>query len=297
MIFEKRFLIQKNYNRMAIIIADSGATKTNWIIVENNKQQNSIQTLGFNPYYYSINELNKEVQGKVLPLISLKEIETIYFYGSGISTASKIAFTKTALQNCFPNIPIEVDHDLLGAARGLLLDKTGIACILGTGANSCVYDGTNITHNIPSLGYFFADEGSGTHIGKLFIESFLRDKLPLDLKDIFVKEYNLNNELILENIYSKEYPNKFLSSFSKFVSKNIYHPYMQKIVTKSFSEFFETYILEYPNYKKLNLVFTGSVAEVFQDLLKNVALVYGLSISNIIKNPMDGLIKYHCKKY
>jgi N-acetylglucosamine kinase-like BadF-type ATPase len=280
---------------MSIIIVDSGATKTDWIIIKNNEKQNSIQTLGFNPYYYSIEELNKEIQGKILPQVSLKEIEAIYFYGSGISTASKIAFTKTSLQNCFPDVPIKVDHDLLGAARGLLLNKEGIACILGTGSNSCVYDGTTIIHNIPSLGYFFADEGSGTHIGRLFIESFLRDKLPQDLKDIFIKEYNLNAEMILENIYNKEYPNKFLSAFCKFVSKNIAHPFMQDLVKKSFVDFFETYILEYPNYKKLDLVFTGSVAEVFQDLLKDVALTYDLNISNIIKNPMDGLIEYHCK--
>lgn len=280
---------------MALIIADSGATKTEWILVENSKIISTSTTIGFNPYYYTTEELTKSINDNVLPQIKSTELEAIYFYGSGISTENKKQVTKSALELSFPKIRIEIEHDLLAAARGMLKDKAGIACILGTGSNSCVYDGKDISHNIPSLGYFFADEGSGTHIGKLFIEDYLRDKLPKEIKDSVETEHNLSIEYILDKIYNQCNPNKFLSSFSYFVSENIDNSHLAELVKKSFRLFFETYIINYPNYEKLPLKFMGSVALIHEILLKEVAYEFKLTISSVIKSPIEGLIEYHSK--
>lgn len=280
---------------MAFLLADSGATKTEWILIENGKRITSSTTIGFNPYYYSSDQLTNSIQTSVIPMIDSTPLEAIYFYGSGISTENKKKNTKAILDLSFPDIHIEVEHDLLAAARGLLKKDTGIACILGTGSNSCVYNGKDITHNIPSLGYFFADEGSGTHMGKLFIEDYLRDKLPNDIKLIAEEKFNLSIEYILDIIYNQENPNKFLASFSPFVADNIYHLYFTELVKKSFRSFFETYIINYPDYKKQLLKFMGSVALIYEKLLNEVAAEFDLSINSIEKSPTPGLIEYHSK--
>lgn len=280
---------------MTFLLADSGATKTEWILIENGKRIDSSTTIGFNPYYYSSDQLTNSIQTSVIPLIDSIALNSIYFYGSGISTENKKKNTKAILELSFPDIHIEVEHDLLAAARGLLKKECGIACILGTGSNSCIYNGEDITHNIPSLGYFFADEGSGTHIGRLFIEDYLRDKLPNNIKRIAEEKFNLSIEYILDIIYNQENPNKFLASFSPFIAENIDHLYFKELVKKSFRIFFETYIINYPNYKKLPLKFMGSVALVHKVLLKEVANEFNLSISAIEKSPIPGLIEYHSK--
>jgi len=280
---------------MAFLLADSGSTKTEWLLIENRETIISSTSIGFNPYYYSDDQLKNSIQKSVLPIIKSTVLEAIYFYGSGISTENKKIKTKSILELSFPNTHIEVEHDLLAAARGLLKTEAGIACILGTGSNSCVYDGKNITHNIPSLGYFFADEGSGTHIGRLFIEDYLRDRLPNDIKLLAEKKFNLSIEYILDIIYNKENPNNFLASFSPFVAENIDYLYLQKLVKKSFRSFFETYIIKYPDYEELPLRFMGSVALIHENLLREVADEFDLTINSVEKSPIEGLIKFHSK--
>lgn len=280
---------------MTYLLADSGATKTEWILIENGKRITSSTTIGFNPYYYSNEQLKNSIVESVIPLITSSKIESLFLYGSGISTDKKKNETKMLLKSFFPSIHIEVDHDLLFAARGLLKNEAGIACILGTGSNSCVYDGNNITHNIPSLGYLFADEGSGTHIGKLFIEDYLRDQLPSEIKLLAEEKFNLSIEFILDIIYNQKHPNKFLSSFSLFVGEHMKYNYLNELVKKSFRAFFETYILKYPDFEKLPLKFMGSVALYHENILKEVAAEYGLSINSIEKSPIPGLIEYHSK--
>ncbi len=278
---------------MGHIIVDSGASKAKWLIHENNTKQVFIETIGFNPYYYSPKILHDEITNKIFPRVDPHSIQQIHFYGAGISTVNKITKVRKILDNHFTNALIEVEHDLLAAARSLLQDQEGICCILGTGSNSCIYNGKQIVHNIPSLGYFFADEGSGTHIGKLFIESYLKNQLPRDLIKLFVNDFGLTNEEILDHIYNKEKPNQFLASFSPYVSSHIEHEFMRHIVKKSFIDFFETYITQYPDFTNYNLAFIGSIAFEFQKILREVALSYNLKIIEIQKDPMAGLIKYH----
>lgn len=280
---------------MTFIIADSGATKTEWLIISDGKCTDTVITIGFNPYYYSAEEVNNEIGKKLHPLIQGRFIDSLYFYGSGVSTANKKQQTKEALKPNFPDTQIIVDHDLLAAARGLFKNEAGLACILGTGSNSCVYNGHDITHNFLSLGYFFADEGSGTHLGKLFIEDYLRDKLPAELKVLTEEKFKLNPERVLEHIYTKKDPNKFLASFSPFISEQINLDYMKELVKKSFRSFFETYIIHYPGYQNLPIRFMGSVALVHQSLLQEVAGEFGLHIEQVIKSPKQGLIEYHSK--
>ncbi len=276
---------------MAILVVDSGSSKTHWVFIENKKTTN-ISTLGFNPYYYSTEVLLHEIETKLLPFTSTS-IDTIYFYGSGISTKNKQQLIYDILAKTFPGASIEIEHDLLAAARGLFKNQPGIACILGTGSNSCVYDGEKITHTIPSLGYFFADEGSGTHLGKLLTEDYLRNNLPLDLKQKLETEKEINFEKVLDHIYNQKYPNKYLASFSPFVAENIAHPYLNELVKKSFRLFFKTYITRYPYYKLSSIKFTGSVAVVHKNILREVAREFHLEIEEIVKSPVSGLIEYH----
>lgn len=280
---------------MDFIIAESGTSKTDWILVKEGKKILNVSTIGFNPYYYSSTELKKCIEKDVLKHFFPYKIEKLFFYGSGISTPNKQNLVKSILDISFPGTYIEVNHDLLAAARGLFMNNPGIACILGTGSNSCVYDGNSITHNIPSVGYFFGDEGSGTHIGKLFIEDYLRDQLPAEIKKIVEKEHQITFEYVLDKIYSQPYPNKFLASFSPFVSQNISNTYLYELVKNAFRDFFKEFVIKYPDYQKKMLCFVGSVAYIFKEVLGDVAHEFGLTINNIQKSPIEGLIEYHIK--
>lgn len=278
------------------LIIDSGSTKTQWIILRDSKIIYEIETQGFNPYYFNSDVLKLILLNDVIPSLDNVPFNEIYYYGTGCSTNHNKSIVHNALQQIFKSSDIFIEHDLFGAALALLKDQKGIACILGTGTNSCVFDGKKITHNIPSLGYLLADEGSGTDLGKLVVSAYLKHELPLDLHEEFKRKHPQNEGVLLKEIYDHDQPNTLLSSFSYFISEHITHPAIKLLVNKSFDNFFSTYILKYPNYKKLPIRFTGSIAYQYQDVLKESAEGFGLKIDLILKNPMDGLIAYHCSK-
>jgi len=275
-----------------ILITDSGATKTTWALL---KDDNSIthNTSGFNPYYMAPGVIHKILSEEMIPEISRSDIKEIFYYGSGCSTEKNCAVVSDALLKHFPGARIEVQHDLLAAARALLGRSEGIACILGTGANSCSYDGEKITHNVPSLGYMFGDEGSGAYIGRKFLTAYLKKKLAKEIIDAFDEEFQYKLEDILGSVYNDGNPGSYMASFTRFLAKYEHHDEVREILFSSFIEFFSESVSKYNRYKLLPVSFVGSVAFHFRHILNEAAWQQGVSVGRIEQAPMEGLIRYH----
>lgn len=279
-----------------ILIADSGSTKTDWRLIAGKNEVCNIQTIGFNPYFIDTEEIIKVLKDTLIPYLFDHKIRKIYFYGSGCSTIQKNEIIIKALRNLFENSEIHVEHDVLGAARGLFGNTEGIACILGTGSNSCYYNGTETFEGLPSLGYIYGDEGSGTQLGKSLVEAFLKKKLPTELSLKFDEKYQFTLEDILNNTYKKPNPNRFLASFTTFFVENRNNDYLKAIEIKCFNDFIDYFIVSFENYKRVPIGFVGSVAYFFSDSLKEAFSARGLTVSKIVKAPIDGLKEYHFKE-
>lgn len=279
---------------MSILIADSGSTKTDWILLEKEEIIFQFKTIGFNPYFQSSETIFKEINTELLPLIknSIQNITHIAYYGAGCSSAEKIKIVKDALNLAFGNIETEVSHDLLAAARALCGKEKGIACILGTGSNSCLYNGEEVIENIPSVGYLFGDHGSGGHIGKSFVQNYFDNKLPSHLKIAF-ENAGYNREFILDHVYKKPLPNTFLASISTFISNYKEETFVKELITNCFIDFFKSQVSKYTNATELPVNSVGSIGYYYKDLLELAAHSQGFKIGNIIKSPIDGLIKYY----
>jgi N-acetylglucosamine kinase-like BadF-type ATPase len=278
-----------------LLIADSGSTKTDWRVVdEDGNQIISVITEGLNPFFSSKEKIASTIREKILPVI--EDVEKVFFYGAGCGLPVKADVVREALDTTIaPRIPSEVSGDILGAARSLLQGGEGIACILGTGANSCIYDGREITRIMPSLGYMFSDWGSGTVMSKDLIALLLQEKLPSAMLEDFHHTYKLGRPEILDHIYNKPLPNRFLASFTPFLLKYAEVPECKEIILGNFTKFFFYYVLRFPSFKKaIKVSFTGSIAYRFQPYLLQVAEEMGITIENIVQHPMDGLVKYHC---
>jgi len=279
-----------------ILIADSGSTKTSWLLTDGNRITKQVTTIGYNPYYHKNNSLLVSMQADLLPAIGKEDIENIFFYGSGCSSDINCTMVKSALWQLFPNAAVEVNHDLVGAAVALLQTNEGIACILGTGSNSCHWDGKKIINNVPSVGYLLGDEGSGTHIGKLLLKGILENKAPAKIIKDFYEYYNTSFESVLSNIYNKPNPNKYISSLSFFASSNINNSWVNEIIRQSFTDFIKNQIVHYKNYQNIEIRFTGSIAYHFSNLLTETCLENGIKPITILKNPIEGLFEYHKTK-
>ena len=279
---------------MSILIADSGSTKTDWVLLDNNSIIIQFQTIGFNPYFQSSEDIYNEIKNKLIPVLhdQLHSITQISYYGAGCSTSDKIQVVKQGLYLAFGNILSEVNHDLLAAARALCGKEKGIACILGTGSNSCFYDGKEVVENIPSVGYLFGDHGSGATIGRTFIQHYFDEKLPIHLKTAF-ENAGYNREIILEHVYKKPMPSKYLASVVSFLVNFNNDSYIKELIKNCFLIFFDAQVSKYTDAKKLPFNSVGSIGYYYKDLLTDAAKEKGFMIGNIIKSPIDGLIKYH----
>jgi N-acetylglucosamine kinase-like BadF-type ATPase len=275
-----------------ILIADSGSTKTDWCLVENGKIIQRIFTKGINPFYQTDSEIRFEIEQNLAPQLQGFDIDRIFFYGAGCSFPEKKAMVSNALGYVFIHTLIEVQSDLLGAARGLLLNNEGVACILGTGSNSCHYNGNEIVSNVSPLGYMLGDEGSGAVLSKIFVADCLKNQVSEKTKNAFFEKYELTPATIMENVYKKPFPNRYLAQFTPFLSENINQKEIYNVVYKSFVDFFERNVQQYP-YQELETSFVGSVAFHLKEVLESAAEQCGVKIGKIMKSPMEGLIKYH----
>lgn len=276
------------------LIADSGSTKTDWCLLGDNNSITYFDTEGFNPYYVDSDYIYNAIVAKLPANLDVEKVKEIYFYGAGCS-GDKNQIVETALARVFKHAHIEVEHDLLAAARSVLGNDTGFVAILGTGANSCLYDGKVITHQIDSLGFMLGDEGSGAYIGKQLLVSYGRGQLPEDLRVEFWNEYGLTPDDIVEHAHSKPLPNRFCAGFVRFIAPRMEHPYINGIIRKAFTDCFENMISLYPDFKLYSLNCVGSIGYMFSAILSDVAKTYGMRTGNIIKAPIEGLISYHTK--
>lgn len=277
-----------------LLIADSGSTKTDWRVVnEDGKTVTSINTKGLNPYFLTEKEISQIIKEHVLPKI--EHIDKVFFYGAGCGLPVKAEQVKNAIDaNINARFSAEVAGDILGAARSMLQDKPGITCILGTGANSCVYDGQQITDNVPSLGFILADWGSGTVMCKDLLSLLLQEKLSDEITADFTDTYKLDRRQILDNIYNKPMANRFLASFTPFLLKHADDFHCREIILNNFRNFFSYYVLRYGLDKsELKVGITGSVAYHFKAFLMEIAGEMGIAIEKIIQHPMEGLVRYH----
>lgn len=277
-----------------ILIADSGGSKIDWRILHKDGRIEQAHAAGFNPYYQPVEDLVSTVSEKLVPLID-EPVKKIFFYGAGVSSEKNQQIIREALHQFFAEAHIEIGWDLLAAARALCGTEPGIACILGTGSNSCLYDGEKITGNVANLGWILADEGSGAYMGKRIVVDYLREMMPAALADKFRQRYPLHREEILERVYQHDRPSAFLASFSKFIFDNLNDPYCYGLVYDSFASFYENTVMKYPDYSKLNVHFVGSIGFYFSDLLRQVANDKGITVKNILEGPIAGLTLYHQK--
>ncbi len=274
-----------------ILIADSGSTKTDWCVVENGQIVQRIHTKGTNPFFQTQEEISKEIEYALLPEITGCKIDSVFFYGAGCAFPEKIEIVHSAIAKHI-KATIEVGSDLLAAARALCGKKTGIACILGTGSNSCFYDGTEITDNVSPLGYVLGDEGSGAVLGRLLVGDCLKNQLSPQLKEKFLNQFQLTPAIILENVYKKPFPNRFLAHLAPFLAQNIDNPQVHSLVLNSFKTFFTKNVMQY-DYQNNKVHFIGSVAYYYKDVLLEAAAELNIQLGTIIKSPMEGLVSYH----
>ena len=277
-----------------ILIADSGSTKTDWCVVENGVLVQQIFTKGTNPFFQSEEEISNEIATALLPELKTDEFDAVYFYGAGCGFPDKIEIVHRAISKQLKvKGNVEVATDMLAAARGLCGREAGIACIMGTGSNSCYYDGENIVANVSPLGFILGDEGSGACLGKLMVGDLLKNQMTPELKEKFLKQFNLTPADIIDRVYRKPFPNRFLASLSPFLSQNINEPCVHELVLNSFKAFFKRNIMQYENYQNLKVNLIGSVAFYYKEVLAEAAEAMGIQLGTIIQSPMEGLIKYH----
>jgi len=283
---------------MIYLIADSGSTKTDWCLVNTEDNSQKIyHTIGYNPYFIDSEAIYYSLSENLLKDLDSESVDNVFFYGAGCSTPEKKDIVFKAINRSFPKAKsIFVDHDLLATARALLGSEAGFAAILGTGCNTCLYDGINISLNIDSLGYLLGDEGSGSHIGKKIVRDFMRGRLEPELHHRFKERFQIEgNEQIFQTLYSTQFPNRYLASFCKFADEYVTHPYIRNKVRDSFRDFFKNLVSKYPDYQSHKFNCVGSVGFVFKDILEEVALSYDMKIGKIIKSPLQDLVAFHLK--
>lgn len=275
-----------------ILIADGGSTKTDWSVVSGNRETERIRTRGINPFFQTEEEISAEIRDNLIPQIRQYDvIEAVYFYGAGCAFPEKNEILRRSVTHYLP-VSVEVGSDLLAAARALCGHYPGIACILGTGSNSCLYDGKKIVRNISPLGFILGDEGSGAVLGKLLVGDVLKNQLPAALQKAFFAESGLTPVAIMEKVYKQPFPNRFLASLSPFLLRHMEEPAVYNLVGDSFRAFFARNVMQY-GCRDHPVHLVGSIAWYYQDILKEVAREFGLRLGTIVQSPVQGLIRYH----
>lgn len=275
-----------------ILIADSGSTKAEWCLLNGNKRK-TIYTQGISPYFLTTDQIQQILIVELKEKLKNIEPDKVYYYGTGCSNPENMVSVKKALKNTFSKAKIFVDHDLMGAAKALCGNGKGVACILGTGSNSCYYNGKKIVKNSPGLGFILGDEGSGAYLGKKVVQYYLYHTFDPDLMDRFNAKYNTTAAEILDAVYKHALPNRYLAGFVPFLIENRGHFMIENIIEDGFNDFFFNHVYKYRESWIMPIHFIGSVAFGFKDVLKDMCDSYELQLGRVLKNPMDGLVKYH----
>jgi glucosamine kinase len=278
-----------------ILIADSGSTKAEWCLMDGIKKK-KIFTQGMSPYFLNTEQIQQILATELKKKLNGVEPDEVYYYGTGCISPENVKSIKKALKATFPKARLFVDNDLMGAAKALCGNEKGVACILGTGSNSCYYNGKKIIKNSPGLGYILGDEGSGAYLGKKVIQYYLYNTFDPDLMDRFNAKYNTTSIEILDAVYKHPLPNRYLAGFVSFLVENRGHFMIENIIEDGFNDFFFNHVYKYRESWIMPIHFIGSVAHGFKDILKEMCDSYELHLGRVLKNPMDGLIQFHSQK-
>lgn len=274
------------------LIADSGATKAEWCLI-NKGRKRTLFTQGISPYFLNTQQIVDLLQTELLPNLKKITVEAVYYYGTGCANPENAASVKKALKKVFAKAKIEVNTDLIAAARAVCGREKGIACILGTGSSSCFYNGKKMMRNSPGLGYVLGDEGSGAYLGKKVLQYYLYETFDDDLRSRFDARFVTNRVEILDNIYKKSLPNRYMASFAIFLAENRGHYMIENILEDGLNDFFFQHLCKYSEIWTLPVSFVGSVAYGFKDVLQELCNSYEFELGTIMKNPMQGLVAYH----
>jgi N-acetylglucosamine kinase-like BadF-type ATPase len=274
------------------LIADSGSTKAEWCILDGRKKK-IVFTKGISPYFMEKNEIIGLLHEELFPALKKYHVSEIIYYGTGCANPEQAKKVQTCLKHIIPTAKVKVYHDLMGAAHALCGNQSGIACILGTGSNSCFFNGKKITKNSPGLGYVLGDEGSGAYMGKKVLQHFLYDTFDGELMDKFMQKYKTDKIGILDAVYRKPLPNRYLATFALFLSENRGHFMIENIIEDSLNDFFFNHLCKYKESWKYPINFVGGVAFAFSDVLRVLCENYGFQPGKILAHPMDGLISYY----
>ncbi len=280
---------------MAILIADSGATKCEWCYIDDKKRKKRISTQGISPYFLNTDQIETLLRLELIPGLGKAQPQEIYYYGTGCKNPENAKSIRKAIARVFEGAKIEVNTDLMAAARALCGDQKGIVSILGTGSNSCYFDGKKIKKNSPGLGYVLGDEGSGAYLGKKVLQYYLYGTFDEELKYKFDLKYNTNSLAILDQVYKHPLPNKYLAGFTLFLVENRGHYMIENIIEDGINDFFFTHLCKYGESWKLSQYFVGSVAFGFKDVIRDLCSSYEFEFGKILRAPMEGLIDYHNK--
>lgn len=275
-----------------VIIADCGSTKCDWLIVRGGRDHQLENTVGFSPFFHSTHEIEEILEEQLIPKVEAGSVEHVWFYGTGVHDEHRAEIVAKALRNVFPKAQVEVEHDLLGSARATCKRSPGIACILGTGSNSCYYDGRKILDNVVSLGWLLGDEGSGTHLGKALLRAWFYRELPSDLKAAFDAEHPEGPDAIKDRIYERG-ANTYLATFTRFLGEHIEHPFIRQLVKESLGAFLDHHVRKYSGHLQVPVHFVGSIAYHFRELLAECMEERKLQLGEIVRKPIYSLAEYH----
>lgn len=279
------------------LIADSGSTKTDWCLLSDGKVMRRIPTQGINPFHQDVDAIKDIMERELLPGIGdmEKDVDSVFFYGAGC-TGDKVHLMEKSLRCLFAGAgTVEVHSDMMAAARSLFGRESGVACILGTGSNSCLYDGVKIVANIPPLGYVLGDEGSGAVLGRLFFNAIFKGGLPAELRDMYLEETGYTYNYIIDRVYRKPLANRFLASVSHFVNAHkTEYPQLGELVVRNFRDFFSGNVAKYGSRgMNMEIGAVGSVAYCYEDELRRAAAEEGYTVGRVEKSPVEGLLRYH----
>jgi N-acetylglucosamine kinase-like BadF-type ATPase len=275
-----------------ILIVDSGSTKSDWILL-NNSIQTHYSTMGLNPYFHDEDTVYTAIKNQKELFAIREEVEKVFFYGAGCSSESLNLIIQNGLSRVFSKAAITVDHDLCACAYATYEGEPSISCIIGTGSNSCYYDGNEIYEEVPALGYILGDEGSGTYFGKQLLSNFLYKRLPLHIHEAFLKETGITKDEIVDNVYMQPNANVYLASFMRFIIKFQDDEYIKEMIYNGFKHFIQIHVCCYSNYKSVKVHFVGSIAHLFISELDKACSVMDVQLGKVIQKPIDGLVSYH----
>ena len=277
-----------------LLIIESGSTKSDWVLI-NNDQRTYFSTIGLNPYFHDEDAVEAAINANHELAKLGDKINTVHFYGAGCSADHLNAIIKRGIQRVFKHAKIVIDHDLTACAYATYTGEPAISCIIGTGSNSCFFDGQSLSEKVPALGYILGDEGSGTYMGKKLLADYLYKRLPESMNSALRNETGLTKDGIIEHVYKQPNANVYLASFVPFIYKFKEEDYVKQLVVEGFKQFLSIHVCSFDNYKEVPVHFVGSISRLFQKELEEACLFYNVRIGNVVQKPVDGLVNYHLK--